>query len=156
MASRRPARQPIFWIVLVGFALLMWAVVRSNTRERTRDVTLTQFMDELEGDNIRQVTLTASNGSGMLDALGILRKNNELVRSTVPSDYPDLYRTLREKKVEVILDADSGRTWQAWFIYYLPFVLLLGMWVYFMRQLREGLRGYRPPPGPLAAGPPEK
>jgi cell division protease FtsH len=156
MKPQDTLRQVIFWIVIALFAVLIWAVVRSNTGEQIRQLTLTQFLDELDKDNIRQVNLTASDDSGMLSAIGSLRKGNEPFSATLPQDYPDLYRTLREKKVEVSLHAETWRSWLGWFAYYLPFAVLIGMWIYFMRQLREALRAYRPPPGPGAPASPER
>ncbi len=135
----------IFWGVVVVFALLIWAVVRSNTGERIPEITFTQFLDELDRENVRQLTLTASDDSGMLNATGTLKKDNRPFSITVPQNYPDLYRTLREKKVEVILRTERGRAWLTWLIYYVPYVIFLAMWIYFTRQLKEGLRGYRPP-----------
>ena len=144
MKLQSSAKNIIFWGVIVVFALLIWAVVRSNTGGRVPEITFTQFLDELDRDNVRQLTVTASDDPGMLNGAGTLRKDNRPYTVTVPQNFPDLYRTLHEKKVEVVLRTETGRAWLTWLIYYVPYVIFLAMWIYFTRQLKEGLTRYRP------------
>jgi cell division protease FtsH len=125
-------RNIIFWVVMAAFALLIWAVVRSNTGERVRDLTFTEFTGEVGKDNVRDVAITGT------DVLGNLKKDNAKFKTTIPANYPDLYKTLQEKNVNVTIKDNSGGSWMTWVANGLPMILLLGLWIFFMRQMQTG------------------
>jgi cell division protease FtsH len=125
-------RNIIFWVVMAAFALVIWAVVRSNTGERIRDLTFTQFTNEVAKDNIREVTIAGT------DATGVTKKDNAKFKTTVPANYPDLYKQLEEKNVNVTIKDTSSGSWMTWVANGLPMLLLLGLWIFFMRQMQTG------------------
>ena len=125
-------RNIIFWVVMAVFALLIWAVVRSNTGDHVRDLTFTEFINETVKDNVREVTITGT------EVAGSLKKDNAKFRTTIPANYPDLYKTLQEKNVNVIIKDNSGNNWMTWVVNALPMILLVGMWVFFVRQMQTG------------------
>jgi len=125
-------RNIIFWVVMVAFALVIWAVVRSSTGERVRDFTFTDFTNEVAKDNVREVTITGTEVSG------VLKKDNVKFKTTIPANYPDLYKALQEKNVNVLIKDTSGSSWMAWVANGLPMIVLLGLWIFFMRQMQSG------------------
>jgi cell division protease FtsH len=114
------------------FALVIWAVVRSNTGERVRELTFTEFTNEVNKDNVRDVTIVGT------DASGSLKKDNAKFKTTIPPNFPDLYKTLQEKNVNIIIKDNSGGSWMTWVANGLPMILLLGLWIFFMRQMQTG------------------
>ena len=125
-------RNIIFWVVMAVFALVIWAVVRSNTGERVRELTFTEFTNEVNKDNVRDVTIVGT------DASGSLKKDNAKFKTTIPPNFPDLYKTLQEKNVNIIIKDNSGGSWMTWVANGLPMILLLGLWIFFMRQMQTG------------------
>ncbi len=148
MGSRQAVRHVIFWTVMLGFALFTWAVVKSNTGPQVRELSFTQFLDELDKDNVREVTLSGIDVPAMFEVGGILKKQSEPFVTTVPVHYPDLYKALREKNVNVLLKAEAQTSWLAWLANGLPILLLLALWFYFMRRMRKGAWVDRPRPDP--------
>ena len=122
----------IFWVVMIATALLLWLVVSSQRGGRVEQPTFTQFMEEVENGNVREVTLVGNN------VRGTYKKGNTQFRSTVPSDYPDLIKGLREQGVNITVKEDSGSSWVTWVANGLPMILLLGLWIFFMRQMQSG------------------
>ena len=120
-------RNIIFWVVMAVFALLIWAVVRSNTGERVREMTFTEFTNEVNKDNVRDVTIVGS------DASGSLKKDSAKFKTTIPANFPDFYKTLQEKNVNITIKDNSGGSWMTWVANGLPMILLLGLWIFFMR-----------------------
>ena len=137
MDSRNTTRNVIFWVLMATFALLIWQLVRSNTGSPIRQLTFSQFQDELDKDNLREVTLFEGQTWGMFDVSGTLRKNNEAFATTIPDQYPDLYRLLREKKAEVAFHAEARQAWLGWAANLLPTLPLLALWVYFIQQFKK-------------------
>jgi cell division protease FtsH len=122
----------IFWVVMAVAALLIWAVVRSSTGERVRELTYTEFTTEVNKDNVRDVTIAGG------DVTGTFKKDNSHFKTTIPSNYPDLYKTLQDKNVNVIIKDNSGSSWMTWVANGLPMILILGLWIFLMRQMQSG------------------
>ncbi len=120
----------IFWVVMVATALLLWAVVRSSTGERPVNFTFSQFADEVNKGNIKSVTIDGPEATGQ-------RKDNSHFKTTLPANYPDLYKNLLDKGVNVTLKDNSGNGWLTWVGNgLLPLVILVAFWVFFMRQMQ--------------------
>ncbi len=126
----------IFWVVMAVTAILIWAVVRSSTGEHARDLTFTEFMTEVNKDNIRDVTITNTGTGG--DVTGTFKKDNSHFRTTIPGNYPDLYKSLQEKGVNTTIKDGSGSSWMTWLANGLPMLLILGLWIFIMRQMQSG------------------
>ena len=125
-------RNIIFWVVMAALALLIWALVRSNTGERVKDLTFTEFTTEVGKDNVQEVTILGT------DVTGTFKKDNAKFKTTIPANYPDLYKSLQEKNVNITVKDASGSSWMTWVANGLPLLLLLGLWIFFMRQMQTG------------------
>src|SRR5256712_8621513 len=115
-------------------ALLIWAVVKSSTGEKIQDLTFTQFINEVNKDNVHDVTIAGTDATGTLKQ----PKENGKFRTTVPSNYPELYKALLEKNVDVKQKDSSGSNWMTWVANALPMILLLGVWIFMVRQMQSG------------------
>ncbi|MGD0011269.1 MAG: ATP-dependent zinc metalloprotease FtsH, partial [Terriglobia bacterium] len=122
----------VFWVVMAVTALLIWAVVKSSTTGSIQELTFTTFVNEINRDNVREVQITGS------DVSGALKKDGAKFKTTIPTNYPDLYKTLTEKNVNVVIKDSSGGSWMTWLANGLPMILLLGLWIFFMRQMQSG------------------
>ncbi len=122
----------VFWVVMAVTALLIYAVVKGTTGTSIQELTFSSFINEINRDNVREVTITGS------DVNGTLKKEGAKFKTTIPTNYPDLYKTLTEKNVSVVIKDSSGGNWMTWLANGLPMILLLGLWIFFMRQMQSG------------------
>ena len=122
----------IFWVVMVVTALLIWAVVRSSTSEHVSSYTFTQFINQVDGGNVQEITIAGT------DVTGVLKKDNAKFKTTIPANYPDLYKDLLSKDVRVTVKSESSGSWVTWLANGLPLILLIGLWIFFMRQMQSG------------------
>src|ERR1035438_1246887 len=113
-------------------ALLIWAVVKSSTGEHVTDLTFTDLVTRVNKDEIKDVTI------GGTDVTGTFKKDNLHFRSTIPANYPDLYKTLQDKNVNTVIKDNSGNSWMTWLANGLPLILILGLWIFIMRQMQSG------------------
>ena len=122
----------IFWVVMVVTALLIWAVVRSSTGEHISNFTFTEFVNQVDSGNVQEVTISGT------DVTGILKKDNTKFKTTIPTNYPDLYKDLISKNVRVTVKSETSGSWMTWLANGLPLILLIGLWIFFMRQMQSG------------------
>ncbi len=125
-------RNIIFWVLMIVFALVIWKGVISTAGGAVRDLTFTDFTNEVAKDNVRDVEIDGT------DAVGSLKKENAKFRTTIPSNYPDLFKTLQEKNVNVKIKNTSGNSWVSMLVQVLPILILVGIWIFFMRQMQTG------------------
>jgi len=122
----------IFWVLMVVLTLLVWAVVRQSSADKPLDLTFSEFVNDVNSDSVAEVTMVGT------DVSGTLRKNNAKFKTTIPSNYPDLYKSLTEKNVKVTIKDNSSGSVISWVVNGLPMLLLLGLWIFFMRQMQTG------------------
>jgi cell division protease FtsH len=125
-------RNIIFWVLMIVFALVIWKGVISNTGGTVRELTFTDFSNEVAKDNVRDVEIDGS------EAAGSLKKDNAKFRTTIPSNYPDLYKSLQDKNVNVKIKNTSANSWVSILVQGLPILILVGIWIFFMRQMQTG------------------
>jgi cell division protease FtsH len=96
------------------------------------EVIFSEFMNEVESGKITEVTIQGDRISGTyLDGRSF--------QTMTPSKDQDLIRILREKGVRIVVVAPEQTSWYmniliSWF----PMILLLGIWIFFMRQMQAG------------------
>jgi len=118
---------------MVATALLLWAVVKSNTGEKPKDFSFTDFTSHLEKGDVKDVTVV-----GGAEVTGTLNKDNTPFKTTIPGNFPDIYKLMMDKGVTVHIKDNSGGAWMTWLSNGLPLIILLGFWIFFMRQMQSG------------------
>ncbi|MCU1283762.1 MAG: rane protease FtsH catalytic subunit [Acidobacteriales bacterium] len=126
-------KQVITWVVLAVAAIVLWQVVQRGTNgAKDKDISLTEFMANVEQGSVVDATIRGS------EVTGKLRNDNAKYHTTIPANYPDIYKLLREKNVQVnVVDQQAGM-WVTILVNALPFVLIIGFWVFMMRQMQAG------------------
>ncbi|MEK9140968.1 MAG: ATP-dependent zinc metalloprotease FtsH, partial [Nitrospirota bacterium] len=94
-------------------------------------VIFSEFMVKLDKGDVEKVIIRGHHISGVL-------KDNSRLR-TYSADYPDLVQALREKDVQIEVKPPDESPWYMSFLMtWGPFVLFLGLWVFFMRRMQGG------------------
>jgi len=122
----------IFWAVLILVAVLLFAVVQRNQGVKEDAITFTQFLEKVKTGEVKEVTI------GERDAHGTYQNPNLGFHTQVPSSYPKLYDMLSEKGVNVTIAKDSSNGWVSILLNASPFIVLLGFWIFMMRQMQSG------------------
>ena len=122
----------IFWAVLICVAVLLWAVMRQGHTKPDRALNFSEFLTEVEAGNIKSVTI---NGN---EVKGDYANGRDAFHTTVPANYPKLYDLLSDKKVQMTFSDSSSNGWVSILVQSSPFVLLIGFWIFMMRQMQSG------------------
>ena len=124
-------KQAVLWIVLLCVAALIWVVVRSGRGGTEQQPSFTAFMNQVEQGKVKSVVVSGYDVKGQYT-------DGQRLSTKVPPNYPDLYKVLREKGVDIdIREASSGNLVSI-LINAIPFVLLLAFWIFMMRQMQSG------------------
>ncbi|MBI4465171.1 MAG: ATP-dependent metallopeptidase FtsH/Yme1/Tma family protein [Acidobacteria bacterium] len=118
---------------MLATALLLWQVVKTGNPSRERELSFTEFMTSAEQGEVAEITLYSSN-----EVRGRFKKDNTRLKTVVPNNYPDLIGILRGKGVIITVKESSSSSWLAILINAAPFLLLIGFWIFMMRQMQTG------------------
>jgi cell division protease FtsH len=124
------SRNLALWLLLILMVLLL---VNVFTKQPTRDqeIIFSDFLSSVEKGEINEVTIQGQDIHGK-------RTTGESFRTFAPA-YPELISDLRAKGVKI--DArreDPEPFWYVLLVNWFPMILLIGLWVFFMRQMQVG------------------
>ncbi len=122
----------VFWVVLICVAVLLWTVVRTGNTRAERRLTFTQFVNDVQDGKVKEVTITGN------EVRGTMKDDNTPLRTLIPANYPDIYKLLQEKGVNVEIKEASSGNWVSLLINAVPFILLLAFWIFMVRQMQSG------------------
>ena len=128
------ARNIVFWVVLFLLVLALFNVFsggQSNLQSSTR--TYSQFVSALEAGNVAEVTLDGERVE--------YRDENGRSFVTIKPEDAELTQQLIDGGVPVRAESQETSTFQAFILSLLPFLLLIGVWIYFMNRMQGGGRG---------------
>jgi cell division protease FtsH len=121
----------IFWVVLIMVVVLLWTVVKTGQRQNEHALNFTEFVNDVKAGKVSSVTITGMEVEGKYKGDGSLRV-------TVPPNYPELYTLLQDNNVTIHVKEPNSNGWVTMLVNAIPFILLLGFWIFMMRQMQSG------------------
>src|SRR3984893_15432185 len=125
-------RNLVLWVVVLGLVGLVFAVVK-NTKPTGAHPDFSVLVRDVKDGKVEKITLNSVTG----DVHGKYKNGDEFT-STVPHTYNDFTTLLIDKGVSVNVEKDAGGNWVSLLMNAIPFVLLVGFWVFMMRQMQSG------------------
>jgi cell division protease FtsH len=123
----------VFWVVLICIAVLLWAVVQSGRNRKEEVLSLTQLLAEVEQSRVKDVEIDGNDVTGHFKD-----DSTRTLRSRVPLNYPELYKILRERGVNIKIKDGTSLNVVSLLVQAIPFVLIIGFWIFMMRQMQSG------------------
>ncbi len=123
----------VFWLVIVVSAFLLWTVVKQGSSgQKDKEVNFSQFMSDVDQGSVNEVTVIG------MEVRGKYKTDGSLFHTTVPANYPDMIKTLRDKNVNITIKDISNGSWPSWLLNLAPLVLLAALWFFMIRQMQTG------------------
>ncbi len=123
------------WLLLLLFGLFFWSIV-TKQQPRDTEISFTHFVQAVEENKVAEVTIQGQHVRGRYrDDQG---HAGEAFKTFAP-EYPDLVRMLREKGVDIEAKPEDNEPWYVVaLVQWAPMLLLIGVWIFFMRQMQVG------------------
>ena len=122
----------IWALIFLGVSFLSSMFEAGSRHAGTEKLAFSDFMNEAENSRIAEVTVSGA------DVYGKTVEGKEFY-TYAPND-PSMIETLRHNNVKVTAKPvdTSGSTFWGVFISWFPMLLLIGVWIFFMRQANAG------------------
>ncbi len=119
------------WLI-IGMILIALFNIFNQPLNSQSDVVFSEFMNQVESGKITEVTIQGDHINGKY-------VDGSSFQTIAPPKDQDLVRILREKGVRIVVVPPEQTSWYmniliSWF----PMILLLGIWIFFMRQMQSG------------------
>jgi len=126
-----PFNRGVFlWLFIILLILFLFNIYH-KPRKQFETMAFSDFVESVSADQVSSVTIQGKNISGVM-------KDGRDFKTFAPED-PDLLKLIRQHKIKIQAkpDEDSG-IWQSIFVSWFPMLLLIGVWIFFMRQMQAG------------------
>jgi cell division protease FtsH len=123
-------RNLALWLLILLILLLVFQLFPGSGPVR-KEVPYTDFLQMVESGGVSKVTLQGREIYG--------EKTDRSAFQTFSPDDPELVGMLRRNEVSIVAKPEEASPWYlqvlvSWF----PMVLLIGVWIFFMRQMQGG------------------
>ena len=123
-----------FWTIII-LAVLFFYKFLSTGRPDQAELTFSDMMADVEAGKVSKVTITGNEIAGELK-----EPNKDGLKKfvSVSPEYPDLVKDLRKYNVSIEARKPKESTYLVTILSWLPMVVLIGIWIFFMRQMQSG------------------
>ncbi len=116
------------WLVISLMMVMLFQIFKQPDRS-SASVGYSDFLSMVESGSVSNVTIQGDNISGM-SAQGPFK-------TYAPKD-PELIGLMRSKGVKISVKPQEDSSWFQVLLSWVPMLLLIGVWIFFMRQMQAG------------------
>ncbi|SMQ74778.1 membrane protease FtsH catalytic subunit [Devosia lucknowensis] len=123
------------WLVILFMLMGLFQVFQSSTRTMSvAEKSYSQFVSDIDAGRVTTVTITDNVVSGQL-------QDGTRFETIIP-DGADVITKLENRDVNITARApDTSPFWSILLSSWLPFLVIIGVWFFFIRQMQGGGRG---------------
>ena len=123
-------RSLVFWMVLVVVVVLIWNV-STQFQAVDDDLPFSEFLRQVDAGEVQSVELTGNEINGELNS-------GSRFHTYAPPQYEGLVNTLVERDVAITAKEAASSPWATLLYSWAPILLIIGFWIFFMRQVQSG------------------
>ncbi len=109
--------------------IMLFQIFKQPDKSRTT-VSYSDFLGMVENGSVTEVTIQGDDISGR-------SSQGQQFKTYAPKD-PELIKLLRSKGVRMSVKPEEDSSWFQVFLSWVPMLLLIGVWIFFMRQMQVG------------------
>ncbi len=123
----------IFWVFILACLVLLWQIVQKSTGNgHDQEISFSTFMDDAHQGLVSDVTINNNAVQGHF------KNNKEAFHTTVPANYPDMFKTLQDNKVSITVKDTQGSSWLPILLNFSPIIIIGALWFFMLRQMQSG------------------
>jgi cell division protease FtsH len=116
------------WLVISLMMVMLFQVFK-QPRSNSATVGYSDFLNMVQSEGVIEVTIQGENIMGV--------SSRGPFKTYAPKD-PELIPLLRSKGVKIFAKPQEDSSWFQVFLSWVPMLLLIGVWIFFMRQMQAG------------------
>jgi len=134
MVSSTHLRQLTLWLVIIVIAIMLWQVLKS-TQQTEEEIIFSDFIELVKTGGVSEVVITGQKVEGTYTT----PRDNGFDRfRTYTPEYDGMVDMLRENDVRIKAKEEKESAFLILLVQWGPMILLIGIWIFFMRQMQSG------------------
>ncbi|MGN6183081.1 MAG: ATP-dependent zinc metalloprotease FtsH [Thermoanaerobaculia bacterium] len=126
----------LLWVVIIVLVFLLWSLF-NTAKGASEQIPYSMFQDRVNQGYVEKVTIRGDEIRGVTKATAPGGRHE--FHATGPATWPDdLYKRLEDKRVMVEFEPQRDAPFVTALITWAPFLFLIGLWIFFMRQMQAG------------------
>jgi cell division protease FtsH len=123
------------WLVIGLTMILLFNIFNNKNQTNTSSLTYSQFMASIDSKTVNRVNINGDVISGTM-------KDGKPFKTVFPANDAELIPTLRQAGVDITVQENQKEgVLMTIFVSWFPMLLLIGVWIFFMRQMQGGGKG---------------
>ena len=120
----------VFWAIIAIIMYLLFILFYNKPRPTALEKNYSEFISEVEKNQVREVEVQGRN-------LIWRDVDGKRYKTYAPED-PEMIKILREKRVVINAKKESDTSFMQIIITWAPMIILIGVWIFFMKQMQIG------------------
>jgi cell division protease FtsH len=131
-------RTILFWVMMIALAAVLWQMAsKGGPTPHEEETNYSSFLDKVSAGSVKDVTIMLSPNSAELQ--GDYKDGTRFHGVTVANAaIPDVTKTLQDQKVAFNYKEVKEANWLSLVMTLAPILLILGFWIFMMRQMQAG------------------
>jgi len=126
----------LLWVVIIVLVFLLWSLF-NQAKGASEQIPFSTFIDRVEQGHVEKVTIRGPEIRG--ETKSTVPGGKKDFHATGPTTLPDeVFKTLGEKGVTLEYEPERDGALVTALITWAPFLFLIGLWIFFMRQMQAG------------------
>src|SRR5437762_41336 len=119
------------WMVIGLIVILLFTVFQGAQQGGQELPNFSDFLKAVDQGRVESVVIRGNLVTYSL-------KDSAQTQRTYIVEYPDLIKTLKDRGVRIAVKPPDSNPWYSIFLQWVPMLLFIGVWVFFMRQMQGG------------------
>ena len=139
----RPIRTALLWLILV-LGVILFVQIYGEIKAKTHEIPYSEFLSQVDTGNMKAVTIVDREVVGELKQSALTHEEGRpasyvFFKVYLPAEDKDLGRAILAKSPDATVNSKPpGMNWWSLLLSYLPFVALLVLWMFMIRQIQSG------------------
>ena len=118
------------WVIIGGVMILLYYLSQQGA-PTSREMVFSDFLNKIDTGEVTEVVIKEKQ------ITGTVKDGSQF--NTYVVDYPNLVTDLRSKNIKITVKPPDDTPWYIAFLFsWGPIILLVGVWIFFMRQTQMG------------------
>ena len=124
----------VFWVVIISAVLLVYMAVKTGRGTPPKSLNAGEFIQLVQDGKVKDADITGTDVTGFYLDNGA----RTAYHTVIPAVYNKIYDLFSEKGVKYTIEKDSTNGWIGTLLSFIPILILLGLWIFMMRQMQSG------------------
>jgi len=125
----------VFWVALVAILLGIWHF-SSTWQSGSQEIAFSDFLAQVKTNTVGEVIISGQSVAGKYVGT-TTEASSQNFRTVAPPEY-NVGQLLENTGVKITVRDTTSGNWTAYLIAWAPIVLMIGFWIFIMRQMQSG------------------